>query len=135
MKVLIENKSQKSDLNIKLLEELFLKIKDKNTMAIIFINSDDIRELNKTYRGIDKVTDVLSFSTEDLITNDLGDIFICSDILESQAEENGNSTDYEMCFLAVHGYLHLKGYDHETEEDYKHMMDLTSKILQKVFKE
>lgn len=98
------------------------KVKDVE-FNIIFVDEDYIHELNKNYRGIDKVTDVISFALED---NDdqvvydkrvLGDIYICVKRCHEQAVEYGHSFKREICFLSVHGLYHLLGYDHRTKEE------------------
>lgn len=91
-------------------------------------------DLNKTYRGQDRPTDVLSFSQRegDLANPDdplLGDIVISIDRALEQAQDYGHSPEREVAFLAVHGLLHLLGYDHEVAEDERVMMDRTEAIL------
>ena len=106
----------------------------KKEFNIIFVEKEEIQKINNQYRGIDKVTDVISFALcddEDIIqTNELGDIFICVDRAIEQAEEYGHSISREISFLAVHGYLHLCGYDHMTEEDEKIMFKKQDDILE-----
>ena len=91
--------------------------------SITFVDEKKIREINKNNRGIDKVTDVISFAFEDSDTflyNDirvLGDIYICIPKMIEQASEYGHSEIRELAFLTVHGLLHLLGYDHMTKED------------------
>ena len=91
--------------------------------------------MNKEYRGVDRVTDVISFAFEDnenFVYNDirmLGDIFICIPVMKRQAYEYGHSEKRELSFLVVHGLLHLLGYDHMTEEDEKKMFALQELIL------
>ena len=102
---------------------------------VIFVNNDKIHELNKTYRGVDRVTDVISFALED--GEDLkepgirvlGDIYIAIDVAYEQAENYGHSRLREVCFLITHGILHLLGYDHMNEEDEKVMFDKQKEIL------
>ena len=114
---------------IKLLTKLFKTIDDKKTLQIILTDNAYLHNLNKNYRNIDRPTDVISFpDTED--EQSCGDIFISLDKALEQAKEYEHSYERELCFLAVHGYLHCKGYDHETKEDETVMMDLTEKILQ-----
>ena len=90
---------------------------------IIIIDNEKIREINREYRNIDTETDVISFALEDadnIKIDDyrvLGDIYISIDKAKSQAEEYGHSFKREICFLAVHGFLHLLGYDHMEKED------------------
>ena len=98
--------------------------------SIIFVDKTEIQRINKEYRGIDKVTDVISFALEDIkddINNDiriLGDIYICIPRMIEQAEDYGHSIKRELSFLTVHGLLHLLGYDHMKEEDEKVMFAL-----------
>ncbi len=102
---------------------------------IIIVDNEEIHKLNKSYRGIDRPTDVISFALEDddtFIKMDiriLGDIYISIDKARSQALEYGHSLLRELCFLTVHGILHLLGYDHMKEEDEKVMFELQERIL------
>ncbi len=103
--------------------------------SIIFVDEEEIRRINREYRGIDKVTDVISFAFEDnndLVYNSirvLGDIYICIPRMIEQKEAYGHSIKREMSFLTVHGLLHLLGYDHMNKEDEKKMFDLQELIL------
>ncbi len=103
---------------------------------IIFVTNETIHEINKTYRGVDRVTDVISFALEDGddIKNNpirvLGDIYIAIDVAYEQALEYGHSRVREVCFLATHGILHLLGYDHMNEEEEKVMFDKQKEILE-----
>ena len=102
---------------------------------IILTNNEYIHKLNKEYRNIDRETDVITFALEDdelfpeMENRVLGDIYISIDKARSQAEEYGHSFKRELCFLAVHGFLHLLGYDHMVEEDEKIMFNLQEEIL------
>ena len=102
---------------------------------IIFVDNDYIQKLNKQYRGIDKVTDVISFALEDAkddINIDIrmfGDIYICYDRAEEQAKSFNHSTLEEIEFLITHGLLHLLGYDHMNENDEKIMFDKQYSLL------
>lgn len=102
---------------------------------IIIVNDEKIHYLNKEYRNIDKVTDVISFALEDDNTfiktefRILGDIYICLNKAKSQALEYGHSFLREICFLSVHGLLHLLGYDHMTKEDEEIMFSIQELIL------
>mgnify|MGYP003289010636 CR=1 FL=1 len=110
------------------------KVENAN-FSIIFIDDEKMHELNKTYRNIDRTTDVLSFALEDnqkikLPVRELGDIFISIPKMEAQAEEYGHSKKRELSFLTVHGLLHLLGYDHTiSEEQEKLQFGLQDKIL------
>lgn len=119
----------------KLINSIFKPFGTKKEFNIIFVDKDEIQRLNREFRKIDKVTDVISFALcddEDIIqTNELGDIFICLDRAFEQAEEYGHSVTREVAFLAVHGYLHLCGFDHMTEDDEKIMFAKQDEILTK----
>ena len=103
--------------------------------SIIFVSEAEIKKINKEYRNIDKITDVISFAFEDNaknVYNDiriLGDIYICIPRMISQAREYGHSEKRELSFLTVHGLLHLLGYDHQNINDEKIMFGLQEMIL------
>lgn len=103
--------------------------------SIVFIDEKEIKRINKEYRNIDKVTDVISFAFEDnaaMVYNDfrvLGDIYICIPRMLEQAKEYGHSNKRELAFLTVHGLLHLLGYDHQQEDEEKEMFELQELIL------
>ena len=102
--------------------------------SIIFIDDDEMRDMNNKYRGIDNTTDVLSFALNDnkrinSPINTLGDIFISIPKMISQALEYGHSEKRELSFLTVHGLLHLLGYDHMNKDDEKIMFGLQNEIL------
>lgn len=103
--------------------------------SIIFIGNEEIQKINREYRGIDKITDVISFAFEDtdkLVYNNtrvLGDIYICIPRMIEQASSYGHSIKRELSFLTVHGLLHLLGYDHMKKEDEEVMFGLQELIL------
>lgn len=101
-------------------------IKDKE-VAVTFVDNDHIQQLNRQFRDKDKPTDVLSFPLDE--EDALGDIIISIPKAREQAEQYGHSFEREMGFLAVHGFLHLLGYDHETEEEEKAMFGRQEQIL------
>ncbi len=112
------------------------KLKLKNVMFnVIIIDNEQIHFLNKKYRNIDRPTDVISFALEDnkddlaLNIRVLGDIYISYDMVKKQALEYAHSTEREICFLAVHGLLHLLGYDHMNKEDEDEMFSLQKELL------
>ena len=110
-----------------------LKVGDV-TFNIIFVNNDYIHKLNKDYRNIDRETDVITFALEDDKTFNpeeriLGDIYISIDKAKSQSIEYGHSLMRELCFLSVHGMLHLLGYDHMEKEEERVMFNLQEEIL------
>lgn len=126
-----------TDVNVKeyqrLINSIFKPMGSKKEFNIIFVSKDEIQRINREFRKIDKVTDVISFALcddEDIIqTNELGDIFICLDRAFEQASEYGHSITREVAFLAVHGYLHLCGFDHMTEDEEKVMFQKQDDIL------
>ncbi len=97
-------------------------------VAVTFVENDHIQQLNRQFRDMDKPTDVLSFPLDE--EDALGDIIISIPKAKEQAEQYGHSFEREMGFLAVHGFLHLLGYDHETEEEEKAMFGRQEQILQ-----
>lgn len=110
--------------------------KIENTIFnIIIVDNTYIHRLNKEYRGIDRPTDVISFALEDNadeVKSDirvLGDIYISIDKVYEQAKEYGHSNLREICFLMIHGFLHLLGYDHMEEEEEKEMFAKQEEIL------
>ena len=110
-----------------------LKI-DEAIFNVIIVDNNYIHKLNKEYRNIDRETDVITFALEDDKTFNpdiriLGDVYISIDRVHSQSEEYGHSFLRELCFLAVHGMLHLLGYDHMEKEDEKVMFKLQEEIL------
>lgn len=121
-------------------------------MSVSVVSEQEIRKLNKEFRNTDAVTDVLSFPTIDnperKILNisdfsadavnqatgklNIGDVIICAARARQQAQEYGHSLRREMCFLTLHGLLHLLGYDHVDSADERIMSELQQKILDKL---
>lgn len=108
-------------------------------VSVSFVSDERIRELNREYRHVDKVTDVLSFPQFDdlnLIPDGmefaLGDVVICMQKIEEQAEEFGHSKERETLYLFTHSMLHLLGYDHMTEEDKALMRKREEEIMEKI---
>lgn len=111
---------------------------------IALVSGNEIKMLNNNYRGIDRETDVLSFPMLDNINNiekepdfclgecNIGDIYINLDRTKQQAKEYGHSLKREFCYLALHGFLHLLGYDHIEKKDEKIMLEIANKVLNKV---
>ncbi|MGX7144486.1 rRNA maturation RNase YbeY [Facklamia languida] len=121
-----------------------LKRSDQDELDVTLVDNPTIQTLNRDYRGKDQVTDVLSFAllegeepvdwsnlsdTVDYPTH-LGDIIIAYQRAVDQAEEYGHSIDRELAFLAVHGFLHLNGYDHQTQEEELEMFRLQEEVLE-----
>lgn len=119
-----------------------LSLADDTEMSVTFVDNDEIQNINREYRDKDIPTDVISFAIEDEgdeepfimmegidLPRNIGDIFISIDRTREQAERFGHSFERELGFLAVHGFLHLNGYDHMEPEEEKEMFDLQRKIL------
>lgn len=120
-------------------------------VELSFVEKDEIKKLNAQMRGVDAVTDVLSFPMIDGIRGRkiykkdfpldynidekaifLGSTVVCMDKVRQQAIEFGHSEERETYYLIVHSILHLFGYDHETEDDKKQMRNLEEKIMDKL---
>ncbi len=109
---------------------------EKVEFNVIIVDNYYIHELNKTYRGMDRETDVITFALEDEeeVVNGsdsriLGDIYISIDKAKIQAEEYHHSLKRELSFLAVHGFYHLLGYDHIKKEEEKIMFSRQEEVL------
>ena len=104
-------------------------------LNVVIVDNEKIQEINKLYRNKDAVTDVISFAFEEVddVAYDnfrfLGEIYISYERCVSQASDYGHSVKREFCYLAVHGLLHLLGYDHMIDEDKKIMRALEEEIL------
>lgn len=107
---------------------------DDVEVSLSFVGEDEIRGLNKDFRGKDEVTDVLSFPSFDEYTRVLGDIVICVPRAKIQAEEIGNSLEEEITYLSLHSSFHLLGYDHMDEEE-KKLMRAKEKLALKLGEE
>ena len=110
----------------------------KNVMFnVIIVDNNTIHKINKEYRNIDKETDVITFALEDDKQIDvpnlrvLGDVYISYDKAVSQAKEYGHSIKREICFLGVHGLLHLLGYDHMNKQEEDEKFNLQKELLEK----
>ncbi len=141
----IEEKEEHQKIIQKVLEKCFEEekiIDSKLMITITLTNAENIKEINKQYRNIDKTTDVLSFpmfekdELENKIKNRLfehedvlGDIIISIPKVEEQAKEYGHSFERELSYMVVHGFYHLMGYDHIKEEDKQEMRPKEEKIL------
>lgn len=123
---------------------LSLYQKDAAELSIILVDDAYIQNLNQEYRGLDQPTDVLSFAmvdeqpgapvlnaTEMELPELLGDIFISVERAVEQAKEYGHSLEREICYLAIHGLLHLLGFDHHEPEETREMRQAEEAILEK----
>ena len=123
---------------------------DDLSAELLLVSEEEIRELNARERGVDSVTDVLSFPSMDGIKGQpilaeehgeeldedgnvfLGSIVICEKRAREQAQEYGHSFERELWYLAVHGILHCLGYDHMTEEEKREMREKEESVMQKL---
>jgi len=111
-------------------------------ISLSLVDDKRIHELNREYRGVDRPTDVLSFALQedaeeepeilDFEDEILGDIIISVERARVQAEEYGHSFERELVYLAVHGTLHLLGYDHEAEEDKAEMRHQEETVMNRI---
>lgn len=86
-------------------------------ISVLLTSDERIRSLNRDFRGVDEATDVLSFPAPATCAHSLGDIAISVDMAARQASARGATLGEELCFLAIHGGLHLLGFDDETERE------------------
>lgn len=114
--------------------------KQRCEISVTFVDLDEIHELNKQYRGVDKPTDVLSFPAVDDLEEEipevceicLGDVVICEQKAREQAEEFGHSFERELVYLFTHSVLHLLGYDHMEEDEKKAMRAREEEIMKQI---
>jgi len=109
---------------------------DNAEISLTFVSKDEIHELNRTYRGVDNHTDVLSFpmiEDFDEIGEDdefmLGDVVICLEKARQQAEEYGHSEEREIVYLFVHSVCHLLGFDHMEEDEKAEMRQREEEVM------
>ena len=146
MEILIKNQQKITKVNQEKTKGIIkkilqhLKVDDRIEISVLFTDDKFIRLLNNKYRGIDKPTDVLSFSLQEgavkspEVESDklLGDIIISLETAQRQADTLNHSVEKELTVLMIHGLLHLTGYDHEEDKDYKIMREKEIEIL-KIF--
>lgn len=121
-------------------EELLNLDEDRCEISVSFVGLDEIHELNREYRAVDRPTDVLSFPQFEDLEEEipevgeicLGDVVICRDKAEEQAKEFGHSFERELVYLFTHSILHLLGYDHMEEEEKKLMRAREEEIMEKI---
>ncbi|WP_428088073.1 rRNA maturation RNase YbeY [Candidatus Thioglobus sp.] len=109
--------------------------KSGSELLIRFVDQAEIKQLNKTYRHQDKTTNVLSFPGDLPIEIDepiLGDVVICIDVVRVEARQQNKTFENHLIHMAIHGALHLLGYDHINENEAREMEGLEIKILEKI---
>ena len=138
-KIEIFNQTEEEVKELETVEKVLYSALEKEHMEntsfnLIIVDNNYIHELNKNYRHIDRETDVFALEDEDTVIipdeeRILGDVYISLDKAMAQADEYGHSFLREICFLAVHGFYHLLGYDHMTEYDEKVMFAKQEEVL------
>ena len=139
--------------NVERLEWAFSDVVDADCplcFEFVFVDEDEIRRLNRETRGIDKVTDVLSYPSLDgikgkaLLAKDypleldedgalfIGSVAVCHARAQEQAEEYGPALNRELHYLLTHGVLHCLGYDHMSDEDKSEMREREEYVLKKL---
>ena len=147
MEIILDDRQDKIKVSEDLLEKIhdiivetlhYEGYDDNYEVSLSFVDNEEIHELNKEFRGVDRATDVLSFP---LLTDDfdveieeesLGDIVISLERALEQSEEYNHSFEREVCFLVCHSMFHLLGYDHDTEENTKDMRKREEDVLNKL---
>ncbi|SDZ19964.1 probable rRNA maturation factor [Proteiniborus ethanoligenes] len=144
MEIIIDNVQDKYQIDESindLIEKVILEcliLENKGTdyeISVSFVDDENIRELNRDYRGVDRATDVLSFPLDEdefQIPEDnilLGDIVISVETAKRQSEEYGHSLEREIAYLTAHSMFHLFGYDHMDEKDKKIMRDKEKNVM------
>ncbi len=141
-----ENNEYKNTIDSVLEKAFKIEKLDKSNIYIniILTTPENIRKANREYRNIDKETDVLSFpmfekdeineikKTKSEVFDVLGDIIISIDRVKEQAEEYGHSFERELAYMTIHGFYHLMGYDHMTEEEKKEMREKEENVLEQL---
>ena len=148
MDLILDDRQDKLEVS----EELIEKIKDiiiecldyegyddNYEVSLSFVDNKEIHELKREYRGVDRVTDVLSFpllsddfEDVELEEESLGDIVVSLERALEQSIEYNHSFEREVCFLICHSMFHLLGYDHDTDENTKEMREKEEHILNKL---
>ncbi len=144
MEILLSNNQNQHPVDSKVLQSQIRQLLEKLgetqcELSLLLTDDAEIRRLNKTYRNLDHATDVLSFPQDENAVNEsgdtlLGDVVISVETAARQAEEHHLSFNEELILLAIHGILHLLGYDHErSPQDARIMKDKTQVIFETLF--
>ncbi len=130
------NNTTKQKINTKVLKQaaaIFsrkMKI-NKRIVSVAFVSQAKIKELNKRYRGLNRVTDVLSFADSG---PSLGELIIYYPQIKQQAKKLRQTIDNELAFIFIHGLLHLAGYDDAADRGHKEMMEIGKKLSNQITK-
>ena len=140
---------EKYEAKINLLIENALRLENINALNTVYIGigvvpRDEIHDINKKYRNVDRETDVLSFpiySREEIVSLknktidedvSLGDLVLCMDVIKEHSIEYETGFDREMLYMITHGACHLLGFDHEVEEEKQEMRKREEEILKNI---
>ena len=135
----VQNVSSNMNLNVDSMSKKFQKVLQyleipDSEVTIAIISNNEIRELNKIYKGIDEITDVLSFTSNEINPETgkiyLGDIIVSFEKANQQAREKNHSLEFEVLTLVIHGILHLLNYDHSNEIEEKTMFGKQNELLE-----
>jgi len=138
---IIQSNIQPDLIDLEFLEDAICLTLEKHNKSDIDLtlqltNDETIRQLNQTYRGFDKTTDVLAFNQEFINPETgqlyLGDVIISIDQAKKQAQENNHTLNEECALLSIHGTLHLLGYDHSEEQEKEKMWSFQDTIMRKL---
>lgn len=142
MKILFDNRQDEIEINEEIYQAIERAIKEvllierkslDYEVSISFVDNDEIKDLNRLYRGVDRETDVLSFPMEEgevvFYGNMLGDIVISAKKALEQSVEYGHSLLREIVYLTVHSMFHLLGYDHMNEDEEKIMRSKEKEVM------
>ncbi|AVD34342.1 rRNA maturation RNase YbeY [Clostridioides difficile] len=148
MDLILDDRQDKLEVSEELLEKIkdiilecldYEGYDDNYEVSLSFVDNKEIHELNREYRGVDRVTDVLSFpllsddfEDVELEEESLGDIVVSLERALEQSIEYNHSFEREVCFLICHSMFHLLGYDHDTDENTKEMREKEEHILNKL---
>lgn len=144
MEIYIDNRQDKFDLDNSIEDLLEDVIRESllvegigldYEISVSFVDNEEIRQLNRDYRNIDKETDVLSFPMEEdfmIPMPLLGDIIISVEKAAEQAEDFGHSLEREITYLTAHSMFHLMGYDHMEEDEKRIMRDKEKQVMKRI---
>lgn len=115
--------------------EAVTKIPQKGYINIVVVSSAEIAELNAAYRGKEGATDILTFPYLESVKMDedvAGEIYLCLEKIELYAKERWVTYEEQLKYIIIHGLVHMLGYDHETEKEWKEMEKIESAIIKKL---
>lgn len=114
---------------------ILIEFQDSAELTVRIVEASESQMLNRTYRGKDKPTNVLSFpsdSHDSLDVRLLGDLIICKQVVEKEVQDQNKSLESHWAHMIIHGCLHLLGYDHEEEDEAVEMESIETEVMQKL---